>query len=247
MSADLLDRRILGALRFVHGVTGAPLARTLVLRAPGVVWQRNRQGDYLIADMHELHEHAGSFMAPPDAPPPGSVSIAVDVTDPTGTFLPRRVQLRLPRDPDPAHADQPDSLFRAQVAELFPASAARSDHDWARLHASVHTASGEAARFALLRVARTSDNHLLARAMSDARGEALIAVAGIPVTPWEEADGPVLGNDLEVRIEAIFDPAITTLPDPDDLDARAAGLATINVVTRIAAGRAQSLALQFAP
>jgi hypothetical protein len=247
VSADLLDRRILGALRFVHGVTGAPLARTLVLRAPDVVWQRNHQGDYLIADAPGLPAHAATFMAPPDVPSPGSVSVTVNVTDPTGAFLPRRVQLRLPRDPDPARVDQPDSLFRAQAVELYPASAARADHDWARLHTSVHTASGEAERFVLLRVTRTSDNHLLARAMSDARGEALVAVAGIPVTPWEEADGPVLGNDLEVRIEAVFDHALTTLPDPDDLDARAAGLATVSVVTRIAAGRAQSLALQFAP
>jgi len=177
----------------------------------------------------------------------GSVSVTVEVVDPVGEFLPRRVQLRLPRDPDPARADQPDSLFQALAVALFPAPAARIDHDWARLHAHVSVASGEAAQFALLRVTRTSDNQILARAMSDARGEALIAIPGIPVTPWEEADGPVLGNDLEVRIEAVFDPTLTTSPDPDELEAGAAGLASVNVVTRIAAGRAQSLALQFAP
>lgn len=246
MSADLLDRRILGALRFVHGVSGAPLARALVLRASGVVWQRNRQGEYLITDAPSLSEHTTAFFAPPTTPPLGSVSVAVDVVDPSGEFLPRRVQLQLPRDPDPARADQPDSLFHALAVALFPAPAAKIDHDWARLHTHVSVASGEAAQFALLRVTRTSDNQVLARAMSDARGEALIAVPGIPVTPWEEADGPVLGNDLEVRIEAVFDPALTTSPDPDELEADAAGLASVTVVIRIAAGRAQSLALQFA-
>ena len=247
MSADLLDRRILGALRFVHGVSGAPLARALVLRASGVVWQRNRQGEYLITAAPGLSEHTTAFLAPPATPPVGSVSVTLDVVDPVGEFLPRRVQLRLPRDPDPARADQPDSLFQALAVALFPAPAAKIDHDWARLHTHVSVASGEAAQFALLRVTRTSDNQILARAMSDARGEALIAVPGIPVTPWEEADGPVLGNDLEVRIEALFDPTPTTSPDPDELEADAAGLASVNVVTRIAAGRAQSLALQFAP
>ena len=125
MSADLLERRILGALRFVHGVSGAPLARVLVLRAPGVAWQRNRQGEYLITAVPGLSEHTTAFLAPPATPPIGSVSVTVDVVDPLGEFLPRRVQLRLPRDPDPARADQPDSLFRALTVALFPAPAAK--------------------------------------------------------------------------------------------------------------------------
>jgi hypothetical protein len=83
--------------------------------------------------------------------------------------------------------------------------------------------------------------------MTDVRGEALVGIAGIPVTPWEEADGPVLGNDLEVRVEAYYDPMLANLPDPDDLDARRAGLDTVSVVTRVAAGRAQALAIQFTP
>ncbi len=247
MSVDLLDRRILGALRFVHGVTGSPLERWLDVRAPGVAWQRNRHGQYLIADAPGFAEHTASFAAPPAAPPLESVSLAVEVVDPAGEFLPRRVMVRLPRDPDPAHADQPGSLFSAQAVALFPSPAARHDHDWARLHASVRTAAGDPARFALLRVVRGSDGQLLARAMTDVRGEALVGIAGIPITPWEEADGPVLGNDLEVRVEAYYDPMLANLPDPDDLDARRAGLDTVSVVTRVAAGRAQALAIQFIP
>jgi hypothetical protein len=247
MSADLLDQRILGALRFVHGVTGTPLARGLALHAPGVRWLRNRSGHYVIAEAPGLATHTGSFEAPPALPAIGAVNIEVNIDDPSGEFLPRRAQLRLPRDPAPANADQANSLFRAIDIALYPAPVAHAEHDWARIRASVRAPGGAPANFALLRVLRTSDDSLLARAMSDARGEALIAVAGIPVTAWDEADGPVLGTDIEVRIEAFHDPDATGAPDPDDLEARRADLASASVTLRIAAGKTQSLAIQLAP
>jgi hypothetical protein len=247
MSADLLDQRILGALRFVHGVTGTPLAREFSLTAPGVRWLRNRSGHYVMADVPGLETHTASFDAPPVLPPLGSLTLDIDIADPSGEFLPRTAQVRLPRDPDPARADTPDSLFRAHDIALYPAPVAHADHDWARLRAAVRAPGGTPAAFALLRVVRVSDASLLARAMSDARGEALIAVAGIPVTAWDEADGPVLGTDIEVRIEAFHDPDVTDSPDPDDLEARRADLASASVVLRIAAGRTQSLVIQLAP
>ena len=57
-------------------------------------------------------------------------------------------------------------------------------------------ATGQPLSGALLRVERTSDATYLAGGISDSRGEALVAIPGIPVTTWEEGSGPVLTNEV---------------------------------------------------
>jgi hypothetical protein len=244
VSVDLLDRRALAALRFVHAVSGIPVTRALSLSAPGARFVRNRSGDWALLEAPGFADYSANFDTAPAVAP---TSITLAVTDPLGEFLPRRIQLSLPRNADPAQAALADSVFQPQRIALHPAPAARPEHDWARLYASVTTDAGTPAAHALLRVERTADNTLLATALADARGEALVAIAGIPLTPWDEGDGPVLGTDIEVRVSAFHDAAITAFPDPDDLTARRAGLATISAVIRVAASRAQSLALRLNP
>ena len=224
MSAELLDRRALAALRFVHGVDGTPVGRALNLVAPGARLVRNRGGDWVLLGAADFDDYSASF---DPVPAVAQSLLTLDVSDPLGEFLPRRIRLALPRDADPAQALSADSVFQPVRIALYPAPAARAEHDWARLHTALQTAAGAPARHALIRVERTSDDSLLALALTDARGEALVAISGIPLTPWEEADGPVLGNDIEVRVSAFHDPAVASFPDPDDLDARRALLAHV--------------------
>lgn len=216
MSAEMLDRRVLAALRFRDAVTGATVAGPLDVRAPGARWIRNRRGWWVLAGAPGLEAHTTAFPAPPAAPALGSVPLAVRVADPAGRYLPRVAALALPRDPDPAKAARPESLFQPVEVDLFPSPAAPVSPNWAVLRVSASGADGPLAG-ALLRVVRkASPTTVLGRGMTDARGEALVAVAGIPVTTWEEGQGSVLATEVEARVD-LFWQAGAGPPDPDAL------------------------------
>jgi hypothetical protein len=224
---------VLGAVRFLDAVTGLRILDPLVVSAPGVRWLRNRLGYYVIADAPGLARATESFGEQPADVPVGSVPIALTVRDPGGRYLPRRGTLRLPRDPDPSRADEPESLFRPVDVRLFPAPAAGTAPGWALIRATVF--AGQTDRGlpgALVRVLRQRDGRHLASGLSDRRGEALVAVPGIPVTTWEEGEGPVLATQVEVTLKAHFDPNAADPPDPDDLEARHLGLSASGDVNR---------------
>ena len=75
MSAELSDRRVLGALRFTDAVTALPIDAPLSVSAPGVRWIRNRRAQWVIASAPGLAEHETRFLAPPAAPPLGDVTV----------------------------------------------------------------------------------------------------------------------------------------------------------------------------
>lgn len=219
MTAELLDRRILAGVRFVDAVTGLPVPRTLRVVAPGVRWIRNRSGDYVVAAAPGLEAHTAAFTAPPALPPVGSVVVMLTVEDPAGAYLPRRASLALPRDPDPAAGDQPGSLFRPVEIPVFPAPAAPVAASWAVVRVTVLGDDPEARLpRAMLRVVRQSDGVVLNRGLADGRGEALIAVAGIPVTTFSTDEGPVLATEIAARVEVIASPTPGEPSDPDLLD-----------------------------
>ena len=230
----MLDRRVLAALRFRDAVTGATVAGPLDVRAPGARWIRNRRGWWVLAQAPGLEAHTAAFRAPPAAPAVGSVPLAVRVADPAGRYLPRVAALALPRDPDPAKAAKPESLFQPVEIDLFPSPAASVSPNWAVLRVSASGADGPLAG-ALLRVVRkASPSTVLGRGMTDARGEALVAVAGIPVTTWEEGQGSVLATEVEARVD-LFWQAGAGPPDPDALGK--IKKATKTATVKLASGR----------
>jgi hypothetical protein len=246
VSSELLDRRVLGAVSFVDAPTGLPIAAPLQVRAEGARFVRNRRGRYVVFAAPGLETHLEAFEAPPALPARGSVTLELTVSDPGGGYLPRRHTLRLPLDPDPDHAAEPDSLFRAAEVPLLPAPTARTAPGWAVIRASV-TATGSAQPLggALIRVVRTSDAVRLALGMSDHRGEALVAVPGIPTTTFDAGNGPVLATDVEVTVETFFDPdQVGTIPDPTALEANRAGLRSSSTPARLAAGRVLATRLE---
>jgi hypothetical protein len=147
------------------------------------------------------------------------------VFDPSGRYLPRTAVIDVPRDPDPAHADQAGSLFRPVDRELFPSPTARVGAGWATLRLSIkRTGSEIGLPFAYIRVRRSSNDSLLARGIADERGEVLVGIPGIPVTTWSVSAGsPVTTSTIPARVVAYFDstafdPSTGTYPDPDALD-----------------------------
>ena len=96
-----MDRRVLGALRFIDSTTGLPVSANLKVNASGLKFVRNLSGHYVIAGASGLEEHEGAFEKPPASPAPGSLPFEISVADPSREYLSRRHTIRLPRDPDP--------------------------------------------------------------------------------------------------------------------------------------------------
>jgi hypothetical protein len=220
MRMENIDRRILGAVRFLDATTGLMIRTPLDVQAPGAHLVRNRSGYYVIDSFTGFDDYIASFQTAPAA---GAAVMAGQVDDPDRQYLPRRFSVSLPRDADPANAAQPTSVFRAADVLLFASPVGGVSPLWAVIRAAVTRAgTSTALAGALIRVRRASDNAVLARGISDWRGEALVAVPGIPVTTFGAGPGPVTQTGIDVVVETIYDPAATPPPDPDDLDTRGA-------------------------
>lgn len=235
---ERIDRRVLGAIRFLDAATELPIRRPLKIEAEGLTLTRNRSYDYVIHQAAGLEAHLDLFEAPPGAPALGSVSLPLTVSDPTRYYLPQQIGLALPRDPDPANADNPDSLFQAVQVPLFPSSVVPVGGNWSVLRLTVSqppvapATEGEAIAGALVRVVRQEDSQIIARGMSDTRGQALIIIPGIPVTNFNGgaggdgddedaglATGPVVALDTPVSLEFIVAPDLAWPANPEALEA----------------------------
>jgi hypothetical protein len=203
---DLLDRRLLGAVRFVDVVTGTEVLSPLRVSAPGVRWVRNLRGWFVAASAPGLDAHTLTIDKPPAQPAPGKTPVALSVDDPTGRYLPRGASLALPRDPDPGKKEAAASLFTPAEVELYPSPTAPVSPGWAVIRASVVTKGQKPVSGALLRVSRKS-GELLGRGMTDARGEGLVGIAGIPVTTWDdEGQEGVLAREMDARLDVLWSP-----------------------------------------
>lgn len=245
MIVELVERRVIGAIRLLDATTSLQIREPLIITADGASFRRNRGGLYVIWSAPGLENTMDSFQDPPAVPGLQTVGLTLSIDDPTGRYLARRSTIHLPLDPDPQHAM--DSLFIPVDVQIFQGPAAPTAAGWAIVRASVTqatTANGLAG--ALLRVVRTSDGVRLGLGLTDARGEALVAVPGIPVTTWDSGSGPVLASEVDATIEAVVDPAATGIPDPDDLEARHTSLRSTSSAVKLASGRELVVSLAVA-
>lgn len=257
---ERVETRVLGALRCIDAVTGTPVGRPMEISAPDADIVINRSGLHVIRRAGALAAHEASFETPPALPAVGSVALPLTIIDPLGIYLPRRLTLALPRDPDPAHSGAADSLFRPADLPLYPSPTAPLAANWAALRISVVATTGDSLGGALLRIRRGAS--VLARGLSDWRGEALVPVAGVPVTTFSEDANAVVISEIDVTLEAIFDPAAglatpadqvrqglapahLPLVDPAALEAAAATLPGAERNVSIAARRVQPLTLSL--
>lgn len=254
------ERRVLGALRCVDATTGAALDRPLRVQAPdGARIQRNRSGLLVIHEWLPLAHHAAAFATPLDDVALGSQALMLTVSDPQGDYLPRLVRVALPRDADPANADQPDSLFRPLTVPMYPSSTGRVGSNWACISVSVfEQGSGDALGGVLLRV--VAAGAVRALGLSDWRGEALVPVAGVPVTTWSTEPGAVIVTRISADLQAVADPlsvvrtpqatvqlgrvpSALPLVDPAAIETARAGLPQATAVVSLAAGRPLHISL----
>jgi hypothetical protein len=253
--------RALGALRLVDATTRVPIERSLRVDAPGATLLRNRSGLYVIRRWDALAAHESEFAAPPALPATGSQSLSLSVSDPAGDYLAVAAQIRLPRNSDPAQAEAPDSLFQPMVVALYPSASAPVGANWAVLRVSLtDTVSGDALGGALLRVQINGD--VLARGLTDWRGEALVPVVGVPVTTFSEDANAVVISEINVTLHAAFDtgtgsrtsaaqvlagrpPAVLPVVDPAALETAFNSLPRTQLALSIAARRSQNVLLSL--
>ena len=228
---EIVQDRVLGAVRFLDSTTLLKVDGALAVQAADTVVRRNRSGLYVIWS----------------APTGGTVTFTV--SDPAAYYLPRKFNVQLPRDEDPGHGDQASSIFQPVDVRLLLSPTAATSPGWAIIRARVKKAGTDITLSgALIRVMRASDLVLLASGMSDGRGEAMIAVTGVPVTTFDGGPGPVVATEIAVKVQTVFDPLLTGFPDPDDLEARKGTLPASTADAKLASGRIliTELAVTFA-
>jgi hypothetical protein len=225
-----VDNRVLAALRFVDATIGSQITASLEVVGAGVRVIRNRTGLHVLVRAPDFDDYTAAFRDPPTVT---ATSVMLTVHDRGRRYLSRQVVVGLPRNPGPAHVAFDDSLFRPVDVPLYPAPAGTLGAGWAVLRLSIKRGiSDEGLPYAYVRVVRDSDDELLAVGMADHRGEALVTVAGIPVTSWNTTStttSPV-ASSVPARVTAYFDPTAYDegtgrWPDPDVLEQTFATLA----------------------
>lgn len=262
------DRRMVAALRFVDATTGGSVRQPLALRTPLQTpnsrplsrFVRNLSGHYVLIETPGFEDYSETFNLDELAATPTTQALTIEVSDPSGQYLPRQFSLSLPRNAaiDPASVSAGASLFQAVRVDLYLSSNAKVNPGWAVLRATVVNAiTNQRLPWALV-IATTNGTTTLSQA--DWRGEALIAVPGIPITTWATGAGegtgppPVTATEVDATLEVVFNPALTTIPesadfsqlsdpnpnfrpDPDRLNSRRSGLQVGSRALRLASGR----------
>lgn len=217
MISEVVTRRLLAAVRFVDTVTGLPAPGPFEVDAAGARLAWNRSGFALVLDAPGLGDPATAA---------GSVPLVLTVRDPARRYLPRRLTLMLPRDPDPANADDAGSIFRPVDARVFLAPGAAPGANWALVRVSARRGADKApVRGALVRASAVVGGATLGVGLSDRNGEALVAIPGVAAVAPGGNGGAVLSHGADVRLDLFVDPGRKpddpTPPDTDDLESRA--------------------------
>jgi hypothetical protein len=242
---ELLESRVLGALRWIDAVTQTPITRPLTVTGTGLRFTRNLSGLTVVTQASGLEAYTRTFdlaSLPADQTVPnGSLAFTAEVVDPSSTYLPRRFTVDLPRDPSPDLLP-PDgrrpagSLFTPIDVALLPAPAARLPAGCAEVRVLIRTPAGQGIRNALARVVATSGGALLGCGLADERGEVLVAVPGLKHFAPGATEEEVVSVVTEARLEIILPPAGATIVDWTVLRAAA-----------VAAGHTDPQLLQLKP
>lgn len=249
-----IDRRYLGALKCVDRAAGFHLTRLMQLQSDELEFIRNRSNLYVIKNAAGLESHVDAFDAAPDTPATGSLDFSVSVVDPSARYLPRAVEISLPRDADPANSDNADSIFNPIEVALYPSSNASLAANWSAVRVSVTDPAPVAG--ALLRVIRNSDDAVLSSGLTDRRGEGLVIVPGIPITQFaDDEDGdppddddpppPVVVSEIAGRLEVSVAANTEWPANPDVLEANhAANLVATETLT-LRTGQTEKVTIQL--
>jgi hypothetical protein len=261
---DLLDRRVVAMLTFTDAV-GARVLSPVSVAADGVRLFVKRPGALVIAEAPGFETYTAAFDPIPAAPAVGSVTVQLDIRPADPALAARRAGVALPRDPDPTRSDQPGSLFQPIEIALLPTPLAELTGLTAALSVTVRRADDDRrVEGALVRL-RPEGGRPEARAMTDAAGDALLLVSGVPLA--SPGAGAVVRHDISADLDAVIDALLARFHrdeevaqareaarrqtrdfiDPDDLATRLSGAATPAQAVRIEAGRTHTATIAWTP
>lgn len=197
---DLVDRRYLGAIRFVDHVTQKVVRRPMNINAPGLNFFTNLSQFQIISYARGLEMHLNEFKEPPDQPDAESLEFPLIIQDPLQKYLPRVFTLKLPRKSKP---EEERNDFEPIDIPLCPAANSRLSPNWSIIRASVYDLEDMEKEIgvggALLRIIDENDQ-LIGSGLSDKRGEALLIIPGIPITNFAREEGPA-PDDEELPVD----------------------------------------------
>lgn len=249
MIVEDVEFRVWAALRPIDAVTRLALEAPLLVRGEGQVWARNRSGLWVLHQLHAPGARRAEFAAyEASFPEPTAVAPGVDVVaridDPGGRRLSRRVRLTLPHAANAAPGVLPPLFSPIDVA-LYPAPNAPLAAPWAVLRAHVERA-GAGVPGCVITVHEPGDaTRALGRGQSDARGEAVVAVPGVPV--HIPSGGPsAFVRERAAQATVVFEPGADFPPDTDALaNATGPGFLRRTVDVVIASGRMTPLQINL--
>ncbi len=210
LAPDLLDRRALALLRFVD-VAGRPVLGPVRIEGDGVRTVAKGGGRFALLEARGFEAYVASFDPIVSVP---AKTIRLDLTPSARDVAPRGFGLRLPRNPAP---DAPSSLFEPQAVELLPSALAARSGSACTIRVSVRR--GDDARVvegALVR-ARSADAAFLARAVTDARGEACLLFPFLPLS----FPGQTISAEQSARVVVHVDPGSARFHAPAEVVAAA--------------------------
>jgi hypothetical protein len=261
---DLLDRRVLAMLTFTDAL-GAPVLSPVSVVAEGVRSFAKRPGAVVITEAPGFGSYTAAFDPISAAPAVGSVTLQLDIRPADPALSARRAGVALPRDPDPTHSEQSGSLFRPIEVQLLPTPLTQGTGLTAAMSVTVRRADdNRRVEGALVRL-RPEGGRPEMRATTDAAGEALLLVPGVPLA--SPGAGAVVRPDIAADLDAVIDPLLARFHrddqlveareaarrrvrdfiDPDDLARRLSGAATPAQVVRVGAGRTHTATIAWTP
>jgi hypothetical protein len=233
---ETIDRRVLGGVVFIDSLTGASITDPLTVSSSTLDLRANRSGVYVIFNAPGFSALTGAF-TPVAGNWPAAQSFEVTVRDPSLCHLPRRAQVQAPQALAGASTPQTVTVYASPSAPLAP--------NWGVLRLSVQGSAGTGLPWAVVQALR-ADNTVAATGMTDARGEALLAVTGIGVQVSANASGPVTEKSIPLTMKAWFDPGVLAQPagwiaDPDSILSNPANAALKTATQTGTLGRGQTL------
>jgi hypothetical protein len=208
---ESVDRRVLGGFVFVDAITTQSIESPLPVLSTQLTLKANRSGVYVIFNGPGFAALTDEFI--PSGTWPTAQNFEISVGDPTLRYLPRRANISAPQNLT--------GTFAAQQIPLYPAPGAPVEPNWAVARVSVLSSAGAPLPWSIVRVL-LGDNSVAATGITDARGEALLAVTGLGIQVNGTATDPVTETTTAVTIQAWFDPATLTeppgwIPNPDNI------------------------------
>lgn len=243
---ERLDRRVLGAVRWVDHLTGRAVPRNLTVRSAQAQFRSNASHLALIVGASGFDDYTAAFADP--LPAAGPLTITATVEDPLGDYLPRTFSVALPRSVVVSAPLPANSVFRPVDVELLPGATGRSAPGWAEARVNVKRLADNSAFPSVLVRARgdLADGQgarVLGVGMSDARGEALVFLPEIPLLQPDPVSGKMAPTKVDLTFEFVPPPAGQTVVDWTPLLPAAAQPA--NVLGGQTLGASRRLSFEF--